>query len=131
MKTDVKRSIPQIQSNAEEWISWHKELKAYFGKKDANTIFVKAWSTRGGVSSVANTTELRKYLSENGIQISKDGLASFIDGSFGVFDTIGDIFKIGATGSIVVIGGSVLLVGAIIWRLTKSESIGTIIKYAK
>ena len=33
--------IPKTDSEATEWIQWHKQLKKRFGKKKANLIFMK------------------------------------------------------------------------------------------
>lgn len=131
MKTDITKSIPTVNSKSEAWIQWHKDLKSNFGKKTANSLFVKAWSIRG--NPTANTSDLREYLEKQGIKIDKSAYDSLVDTGSGVTDFFGDIFHFSKVGGMVmgaiVIGG----VGMIIYNLAKNpaKSIGTTIKYAK
>lgn len=131
VKADVTANIPQVSSPPEVWEQWHKDLKAFFGKKTANSIWVKAWKLRGSTKS--STVELRKYLSDNGIKISTTSLQDVKDLGSGVTDMAGDIFKVGKYAGIaigvIIIGGA----GMIIYNLAKApaQSVGTIIKYAK
>ncbi len=112
MKADVTSNIPQISSAPEAWIQWHKDLKSYFGKKVANSLWLKAWGIRGNIK--ANTSDLRKYLKSNGITISESKWDSIVDAGVGAMDFAGDIFKVGRyTGialGVIILGGLGILV---------------------
>lgn len=112
IKVDPETNIPTRSSQAAEWINWHKELRAYFGKTAANALFLKAWNLRGGKSSDANTDDLRAYLRDNGIEIDKSLTASVVDTAEGAFDKISGIFHIGQTTALVV--GAAILIPVVI-----------------
>jgi hypothetical protein len=97
-KLDPSKSIPTASSKSENWIVWHKDLKKIFGKKKANSIWLYAWAKRGGVNSPANTTELRREMEGQGVNITTTTLND-------ITDTIGDVlgFSFGV-GKIVIIG---------------------------
>lgn len=64
--------VPAKEASAQEWISFHKAMKAYgFGKATANAKFLQAWKDRGceGIGCDANTVELREYAQSQGIVI--------------------------------------------------------------
>ncbi len=131
MKADPTTNIPGYNAKSESWIEWHKELKSNFGKKIANSLFLKAWGIRG--NSSANTLDLRQYLKTNGITISESAWDSVIDAGSDVSDFFGDIFSIGKTAGIVigviVLGGAAMLVFNIVRN--PGKTVGTTIKYAK
>ena len=131
MKVNPVNNIPTSSSLPEAWIDWHKQLKSSFGKKQANALFIKAWSRRG--SSAANTSDLRSYLSKNGINISKSAWDSVVDKGVDVTDFFGDAFTMGKYVSIslavITLGGLALIIFNI--GRKPAESIGTVIKYAK
>lgn len=108
MKADVTRSIPTFNAKAEQWIGFHKDLKSNFGKKVANSIWVKAWGIRG--NSSANTSDLREYLENNGIKIDESAWDSVVDFGGDISDAFGDIFTVGKW---VGIGLVVILVGGL------------------
>lgn len=131
MKANVTQNIPTISSPPEQWVQWHKDLKNYFGKKEANSLFLKAWTIRG--NSKANTSDLRTYLKDNGIKISESSWDSVVDLGVGVGDVFGDFMKISKYAGIAM-GGIVLIgVGMIVYNIAKNpaQAIGTTIKYAK
>jgi hypothetical protein len=122
MKADVTSNIPQIGSPAEAWIQWHKDLKSYFGKKVANSLWLKAWGIRG--STKVSTVELRKYMKDNGITISETAWQSVVDTGSGALDIAGDMFKVGrymgiAIG-VIIIGGAGLLIYNVVKDPNKS-----------
>ena len=57
MRADPSVNIPTASSSSENWIQWHKELKRFFGKKTANSLWVFAWAKRGGKNAEANTSK--------------------------------------------------------------------------
>lgn len=89
MANNPSLNIPTSRSSPSEWIVWHKSLKQMFGKKEANKIWLYAWSKRGGIDNDANTNELSNYLEKNGIDIERSTLDSIGEGisdfSSGVF----------------------------------------------
>jgi hypothetical protein len=117
-KADVVANMPQYNSKAENWISWHKDLKSNFGKKIANGLWLKAWRIRGG--SDQNTSELRSYMEKQGVKIDKSVFNSVTDAGIGFIDGVGNFLQMGATASlvmgIVVVGG----LGYIIYKAMKN-----------
>ena len=85
--------IPTTTSADTEWINWYDSLKSYFGKKVAKDLWNAAWVKRG--SDEANTTNLRTYMSKEGITVDSGVLAHIVDWSEGIGDYFGDFFKLG------------------------------------
>ena len=54
MKLDPSKNIPNSASSSEEWIQWHKNLKRWFSKKEANAYFIKFWNQRAGAGTEAD-----------------------------------------------------------------------------
>lgn len=99
MKLDPSKTIPTASSKSENWIQWHKDLKKIFGKKKANSIWLYAWSKRGGVKSSANDETLRDYMDKQGVDITTTSLTELTD-------KIGNVLDFGfGVGKIVLIGG--------------------------
>jgi len=111
-KASVIDSIPSMNSKFEDWIQWHKNLKAQFGKKLANSEWIKGWKIRG--SSSANKTGLREYLADEGIQIDESAWDEVMDLGVGVTDFFGDVFSVGKYVTlgivVIVVGGLAMLV---------------------
>lgn len=82
MEIPALQNIPNVNSSDVQWIAWYKLLKKRYGKKNANDLFLSAWARRRGSSDFlsgtkANTTNLRNFLEDQGIQIDGDGLMSY------------------------------------------------------
>jgi hypothetical protein len=107
-KVNVVDSIPTYNSTTDAWIQWHKELKSNFGKKTANNLWLKAWKIRG--NSKLNTSELRSYLSGQGIKLDTSAWDKIVDIGGGFGDMIGNTFQ---AGQILSIGLGVIIVGGI------------------
>lgn len=125
---DPSRSIPTASSESQQWIQWHKSLRKVFGKKQANDIWVYAWSKRGGKNAKANTVDTRNYMSKQGVELDKTALSSLADfgdsvGSF--FGGMFSIWKWAMIGGAVI--GTVILV-RILWKMSKNpnKSLGQI-----
>lgn len=113
-------NIPNRSSQGQEWLQWHKDLKSRYGKKRANSIFIRAWGLRGKENSSANTSQLRDYLKGQGIQLETSTISSLYDAAADVGDFFGDIFVVG---KYIGIGLGVILVGGIgmlIFNIAKS-----------
>jgi len=122
-KVDPSINIPTASSEAQDWIQWHKELKAFFNKKEANSIWVYAWSRRGGEDSSANTGRLRDYMSSQGIDIQRTRLDAIQDAASDVFGGIGDVLN--AVKWIAIIGGSAI---ALIYVVKIAQNSGVKVK---
>jgi hypothetical protein len=122
--TDPTTNIPKYNSNSEDWIQWHKDLRQNFGKKIANSLWIKAWRIRG--NSSANTSDLRKYLDKQGIKISESAWDSVVDFGVGVSDAFGTAFQVtqyaGIGLAVIIVGG----LGMVVYNLAKdpAKSIG-------
>ncbi len=122
MRNDPSRNIPKKNSESQTWVQWHKDLKKLFGKKRANSIWIKAWERRGGEDAKANTVSLREYMEGQGVMIDRSSMASMVDFADDVGDFIGGIF--GAT-KWIGIGLAVVLVGGVamvVFNLAKSPT---------
>ena len=119
-KTDPTTNIPKYNSKSEDWIQWHKDLRQNFGKKVANSLWIKAWRIRG--NSSANTSDLRKYLDGQGIKISESAWDSIVDLGVGVSDAFGTVFQVtkyvGIGLAVIIVGG----VGMIVYNLAKDPA---------
>lgn len=111
-KVDVVDSIPSYNANPLAWIEWHKGLKSNFGKKMANSLWLRAWRIRG--NSKANTSELRAYMESQGIKLDTNAWDKVVDFGGGISDAIGGTFQAGKVVSItlgvIILGGLGLLV---------------------
>jgi hypothetical protein len=119
-KADVVNSIPSYNAKFEEWIQWHKDLKSNFGKKIANSLWMKAWKIRG--NSSANTNELRSYMEKQGIKFDKSAWDSVVDAGDTVTDAFGTAFQVtkfvGIGLAVIVVGG----LGMIVFNLAKNPA---------
>jgi hypothetical protein len=122
MKIDPSKKIPTASSSGASWVQWHKDLVDIFGKKKANSIWVYAWSKRGGKTSPANTTALRQYMSENGVSVDTTTLSSMGDSIDSVFEGIGNFATV--TGYVIIGVGAVsfLLLARALYGLTKDPN---------
>jgi len=122
MKIDPSKKIPTASSGGASWVQWHKDLVDVFGKKKANSIWVYAWSKRGGKTSPANTTALRQYMSENGVSVDTTTLSSMGDSIDSVFEGIGNFATV--TGYVIIGVGAVsfLLLAKALYGLTKDPN---------
>lgn len=130
MKADPTVDIPTVSSKADAWQQWHSELISNFGRKEANSLFLKAWSRRG--NSSANTLTLRTYLKGYGINLDESAWDKVVDTGGSVIDFFGDTFKVG---KYVGIGLAVIVVGGlgmIVFNIAKApaQAVGTAVKYA-
>lgn len=124
-QTAVINSIPPFNAKSEQWIQFHKDLKSNFGKKVANSIWVKAWGLRGNTD--ANNTALRDYLGKNNIKIDTNAWDDIQDFGSDVTDFFGDIFTVakwvGIGFAVILVGG----IGLVVYNVAKNpaKSAGT------
>lgn len=118
--------IPTKKSSDLEWLAWYDNLKSFFGKKDARTAFVKAWSVRG--NSSANTSQFREKMRKEGVDISSDTIAGSIsDAADGVMDSISSSLKMGKMAMVVIGVIVVLLVILIVYRLATPQTVSAVL----
>lgn len=107
---DPTKIIPTKQSSSQAWIQWHKAMKNRYGKKQANTLFVKAWDMRGGAGSSASTNELREYMKDNDVVLDTTTIENIVDTTSTGLDALGDVFT---TGKYLFLGLGVIVVGGL------------------
>jgi len=110
MKTDPSKNIPSSVSSPEEWIIWHKNLKRWFSRKEANGHFVRLWNQRAGAGSEADQHSIRDYMKSQGVELATDWGGAFSDSAIGVADWIGT----GLNWTRAIIIGSTILGGVMI-----------------
>jgi hypothetical protein len=119
MKVDPN-GIPSKESLDNDWIIWHKAMKAEFGKKQANVAFLAAWKLRNAdgilVGGKANTVELREYLESQGIKIASGALSYVAD----TLDDVQDMFaSVVGTASKVAVGVAVVIFLVLIYAVIR------------
>lgn len=70
-KPDYDGWGPDSWWTANDWMTWHRSLKARFGLDDANVRFVNAWQQQGALSAPLDArsfdTNFRDYAKANGL----------------------------------------------------------------
>lgn len=129
MANNPSQNIPTARSSTSEWIVWHKSLKQMFGKKEANKIWLYAWSKRGGIDSDANTNELSNYLEKNGIDIERSTLDNIGEG---ISDFSSGVFTFGKWLLIIPLGiaGVVMLFILVQLFRNPNKTVGTAMNFA-
>lgn len=95
MKRVLKPSelVPTKSSPIEYWVEFHKSLVDYFGKKDANTLFITAWNKLGRKSIV--TEKAKDYFKSQGLDIKGDLTTEVLDIAKTPFDALSGAFGVG------------------------------------
>lgn len=107
MRTDPSKSIPTNADSAEQWVVWHKSLKRWFHKKEANEQWLRFWNQRAGKGSDPDTHELRKYMESQNVNLTKTPAATIADKAIGVLDWTEDTIN---AIRFIVLGAVVLLI---------------------
>jgi hypothetical protein len=121
MRTDPSKRIPTTDDTAEMWISWHKSLKKWFSKNEANEHWLRFWNQRGGAGSDADTTSLREYMQTQGVDLTTTYMGDLADAGKGVLDFIGDSITWSRG---LIIGGVVVGIGLIAFYVIYSTTKG-------
>jgi hypothetical protein len=117
-------NFPSKSWSGDKWIQWHEILKKAMGKKQANQVWLKAWYMRAGTGSSASTSDLRSYMSEQGIDINKTTIESIGDSASSGLDFVGDVFKTGTWIAMGLVGVVVVGVGIAVINIARKS--GTI-----
>lgn len=76
---DPSKHIPTSSSSAEEWVVWHKALKRWFSKNEANQYWVNFWNQRAGAGSDADVNSLRAYMKSQDVKLVTDTSGDITD----------------------------------------------------
>lgn len=109
MSTPCK-NIPTTQSRSEVWINWHKSLRKWFDRQESNEHWLRFWQQRAGAGSTADTSDLREYMREQGVEITTDWsgeISDAVDGAMGWFSDSFTMLRNIFYGAIVLIIGIV------------------------
>ncbi len=94
MRQDPSKFIPTSSDSSEMWVEWHKALKKWFSKNEANTHFVRFWNQRAGAGTDADTTDLRKYMKDQGVNLSTTASGKVADMGAGITEWVSSVGKI-------------------------------------
>lgn len=126
------RSIPTIDWTCEQWVDYHKALKKYTGKLNANANFVKAFKTigiTGKGSKCTGDSDFYQYFKSQGIDVSQGSLESLWNETKGFASNIGNAFKIGGY---VIMGLVLFIIIILIVSITKNpEKWGSAVRGGK
>lgn len=86
------KHIPTTQSKGETWINWHKSLRKWFDKQEANEHWLRFWNQRAGAGSTADTHDLREYMREQGVELTTDLEGEITDAASSFFGWFTDSF---------------------------------------
>ncbi len=114
------KTMPTFKSKDIEWMNWYKQIKGRYGRSDAARIFISTWKKRG--SKEANTIELRKLVSEDGISIDDSVWNKVADLGGGISDAFGSAMKVGKVTAYVVGGILILGLGMFVINLAKTPT---------
>ncbi len=117
MRTDPSQYIPTSADPSEIWIEWHKSLRKWFSRNEANSHFLRFWQQRAGAGTTADTHSLRSYMQKQGVNLSTTTAGELTDMSVGVFNW----FKNSATTArTLVIIGILAAMGLVIFYVVHS-----------
>lgn len=117
---EALKSMPTFKSKDIEWINWYKKIRSRYGRTDAARIFIATWTKRG--SKDANTIELRKLVSADGINIDDSIWNKVADLGGGISDAFGSAMKVGKVTAYVVGGILVLGLTMFVFNLAKTPT---------
>lgn len=110
------------------WIQYFKDLRRSFGQRNAVSVWVKTWESRGGKTSKANTSTLRTFMKKQGVEVDNTGIAKIVDAGKGFANKVGFVYKTGVV--FIFVSGGIILAGAalIIYGLAKqpAENLGIV-----
>lgn len=121
MKTDPSKIIPTSDSPAEMWVNWHKALRKWFNKNEANTHWLRFWQQRAGSGSNADSHSLRVYMQKQGVDLTTGALGILTDQAVNVVDWYSDTIN---ASRLIIMGTVVLGVGLIAYFIIKSTNQG-------
>lgn len=94
MRVDPSKTIPTTTDPAEVWIEWHKALKKWFSKNEANSHFVRFWSARAGAGAQADSYAVRHYMEDQGVNLTTDASGRLTDSVRGIGEFFSDTIVI-------------------------------------
>ncbi len=116
--------LPSINSTDAQWVSWYEILRSDVGKKNANNLFLKAWEQRkneGMLGSKANTSYLRNFLSEKGIELSPDGILAYPIAAIDSLEGFAEgVFGFGKTTFIIVLSITIVILAVFMFNIARN-----------
>lgn len=121
MRTDPSKRIPTSADSPEIWVAWHKSLKKWFSKAEANEHWLRFWNQRGGAGSDADTHGLREYMLTQEVNLTTTITGNIADGTMDIVEFGADTIT-WARG--LIIGGVVLAMGLVAFYIIYSTTKG-------
>lgn len=110
MRKDPSKIIPTSESTGEIWVNWHRSLRKWFSKNEANRHWLRFWQQRAGAGSGADTHTVRSYMRKQGVELTTDTWGEFRDAGESVVGWFSDTINMT---KIIVVGTIVVGVGLI------------------
>ncbi|ASS50149.1 MAG: hypothetical protein A3D31_11315 [Candidatus Fluviicola riflensis] len=122
MRVDPSKIIPTSDETSEQWIVFHKALKSWFGKKEANSFWLRFWNQRAGAGTDPDTRSLRTYMESQDVDLTTDWKGNTQDAVLDVVDWLGDTANVIR---LVVIGTVIIGVGLVTYYVIKKTNQGS------
>lgn len=122
MRSDPSKIIPTSESPGEIWVNWHKSLRKWFSKTEANRHWLRFWQQRAGAGSEADSHSLRVYMKNQGVDLTTDTWGELTDAGATVVEWFSDTINMTR---IIVVGTIVVGVGLIAIYVINSSRRGT------
>lgn len=123
MRQDPSKNtvIPTSNSTAEQWVNWHKLLKKWFSKQEANQRWLAFWGQRAGAGSSADTHDLRVYMESQGVELTTTSAGELTDGAY----KVANWFEQTASGvRFIVLGAVVVGIGLVAFYFVRAANKG-------
>lgn len=113
--------LPHFNSPAEHWQGWYEALRAEYGKAKASRYFLERWQAQGASQSdVANTSGLRLYMQEQGVNLTGNWVgSSLLDFGSGAYSSASKGFNTISIFYVLGIFIVLALLGFVIYSLVK------------
>lgn len=121
MRADPSKIIPTSESSSEQWINWHKALRKWFNKNEANTHWLRFWQQRSGPGSVADTYDLREYMRKQDVDLTTTTFGEVTDAAGGVVDWFSDTINITR---IILVGTAIIGISLVVFYIVSSTKKG-------
>ncbi len=119
--------LPSVNSTDAQWVSWYEILRDEVGKKNANNLFLRAWEQRkneGLLGSKANTSYLRNFLSEKGIELFPDGVLAYPVAAIDSLEGFAEgVFGFGKTTFIIIFSILILVLAVFLFNIARNPKI--------
>lgn len=121
MRADPSKIIPTSDSTSEQWVTWHKALRKWFTKNEANTHWLRFWQQRSGAGTKADTYDLREYMRSQDVDLTTTTMGEVTDMAGGIVEFFTDSINIAR---IILVGVVVVGVGLVVFYVVSSTRQG-------